>query len=186
MLRIRLVAVGVLLSLLVLDTAGAGIFGFGRRRWERRKAELRSELVWQLENKLESDLAREVETVTAELTVAAEDQIQIESTKLEQQVRQAIIDLRAEAVKLVDVEVERLEQQIDRQVTELQTQSRQRVAAEAGKLQEKIDRELKVLTVRYQEQSKALRSSVEEQIAKLPAFQTPDFKAWIAQARAAL
>ena len=58
MLKIHLLIIGVLLSLLAADTVNAGLFGFGRRRWEQRKAELRAELVYDLSHKLDQDLAR--------------------------------------------------------------------------------------------------------------------------------
>ncbi len=169
MLRYRFVAVGVLLTLLAADTAGAGLFGFGRRRWERRKAELRAELVYDLENKLDHDLAREVDAITAQLTATAQRQVKIEAEKLEQRVQQALVQLRQEASKAVAAEAKRLDQEIDTKVAELKKQTQQLVKTEADKLKKQADQELTVLTAKFSEQSQTLRSTVAQELAKLPA-----------------
>ncbi len=169
MLRYRFIAVGVLLTLLAADTAGAGLFGFGRRRWERRKAELRAELVYDLENKLDQDLAREVDAITAQLTATAESQVKIEAEKLQQQVQQALVQLREEASKVVAAEAKRLDQEIDKQVAELKAQTQQLAKAEAAKLKKQADQEITALTAKLNKQSQTLRSTVAAEIAKLPA-----------------
>ncbi len=168
MFRTQLIALGVLLSLLAVDTVSAGLFGFGQRRWERRKAELRSELVNDLENKLDSDLAREVEAVTAELSAVAEGQVKVEAEKLQKQVQEALVQLRQEASNLVAAEAKRLDQEINQQVAELAKQSQDLVTAEANKLKKQSDQEITALTAKFVEQSQVLQSTVEQEIAKVP------------------
>ena len=168
MFRFRLLAVGVLLSLLAVDTVSAGLFGLGRRRWERRKSELRAELVYDLEHKLDQDLAREVEAVTAELSAVAEAQVKSEAAKLEQQVQQALVQLREEASKIVANEAKRLDQEIGKQVTELQKQTEELVATQADKLKKQADKELTVLTAKFAEHSKALQGKFDQEVAQLP------------------
>lgn len=168
MSRFRLLAVGVLLSLLAVDTVSAGLFGLGRRRWERRKSELRAELVYNLEHKLDQDLAREVETMTAELSAVAEAQVKSEAAKLEQQVQQALVQLREEASKIVANEAKRLDQEINKQVTNLQKQTEELVATQAAELKKQADQELTMLTVKFAEHSKALQGKFDQEVAQLP------------------
>jgi hypothetical protein len=169
MLNFRLLAVGVLLSLLAVDTVNAGLFGFGRRRWERRKAQLRAELICELEHKMEQDMAREVETITAHLTATAENQVKVEAEKLQQQVQSALDQLREEASALVAAETKRLDKQITTQIGELRKQSQERVAAEAAKLKQQADAQIEAMTAKLQQETQTLKSTVEQEIAKIPA-----------------
>jgi hypothetical protein len=168
MFRLRFLVLGTLMALLVADTASAGLFGLGRRRWEHRKAQLRAELVWQLEHKMDQDMAREVESITAQLTATAESQVKLEAEKLEHQVQQALTQLREEAASLVAEEAKRLDQAIDSQLADLEKRTADRVQAEAQKLQQQADQQLTALTARFQEQSKALQSTLDQQLAKIP------------------
>ena len=170
MLKIRFLAVGVLLSLLAADTASAGLFRLGQRRWDRRKAELRAELVNDLSHKLDQDLAREVEAVTDKLTIAAQDQVKMEAARLEQQVQQALVQLREEAGKLVAAETERLDKQINEQVVQLQQKSQETVSGEAARLKEQTEKQLGELNAKFAEKSKALQTTVDEAINRLPAM----------------
>ena len=168
MLRFRLLVIGSLLALLAVDTASAGLFGLGRRRWERRKAELRGELVSDLSYKMDQDLAREVDAIKAKLTETAQQQIQVEGEKLQQQVDQALAQLRDEAAKTVAAEVQRLDKKIDDQVEQLKQQAQATVQAESKKLKDQTDKQIDQLNAKFAEQSQALKSTVEQEIAKLP------------------
>ena len=167
MFKIRLLLVGVLLALLAVDTASAGLFG---HRWERRKAELRAELVNDLSSKMDSDLAREVEALTAQLTTSAQEQVKTEADKLQQQVDQALAQLREEASKLVAAEADRLDKKMAEQVEQIKQQSQELVHAEASKLKEQTDKEVAQLNAKYAEQSQAFKSTIDQEIGKLPAI----------------
>ncbi|MFO7906598.1 MAG: hypothetical protein R6U98_28335 [Pirellulaceae bacterium] len=58
MLRYHWLAIGLLLSLLTVDTVSAGLFGFARRRRACRRAQLKAELVYELEHKLDKTWRR--------------------------------------------------------------------------------------------------------------------------------
>ncbi len=111
---------------------------------------------------------RKVDEVTAELTATAQDQVKREAEKLEQQVEQALVQLREEAAKLVAGEADRLDKQIMQQIDQLKEQSRDLVTSEAATLKEQVEKEIGQLNARYVEQSQALKSTVDQEIAKLP------------------
>jgi hypothetical protein len=163
-----MLVLGLLVSLLAVDTATAGLLGLGRRRWERRKAELHAQLSYQLENKLDHDLAQQMEAATAKLTAVAEERVQVEAEKLQQQVQQAITELRVEAAKLVADEAARLDQRIAENVEQLKQQTHEVVQAEAAKLKEQADQQLSALNAKYAETSQALQGTFDQEIAKLP------------------
>lgn len=168
MLRFHWLAVGLLLSLLTADTVSAGLFGFGRRRWACRKAQLRAELLYDLENKLDEDLAEKADAINEELTAAAEEEIERHAKKLEEKVDQALAELREKASEQVASEADRLEKKVQEQVAKLEKQSREQVASETEKLKKQMDSEIERLNQKFAEETQALRSTVEEELAKVP------------------
>ena len=142
MYKLRFLVVGFLLTLFLVDTVSAQLLPLGRRRWERRKSELRSELVYDLSAKLDSDLAREVAAVTVQLQATAEAQVKTEAAKLEQQVQEAVAQLRQQASTLVAEETNRLDQMIKQQVTQLQQEAKQTVSSEAAQLKQQMEAEV--------------------------------------------
>lgn len=163
---VRFTLVGVLISLLVGQSVSAGLFGFGQRRWERRKAEIRNELLGDLSNKMDQDLAREVESVRADLTKTAITQVKSEGDKLQAQVDQAVAELRKHAQQIVAAETAKLDAQVKRQVVQLRAEARQAVTTEAAKLAE---------------QNKAIQVTLEQQISGLPARVTAEVEKAVQQ-----
>ncbi len=168
MYKLRFLVVGLLVTLFLVDTVSAQLLPLGRRRWERRKSELRSELVYDLSAKLDSDLAREVQAVTVQLQATAEAQVKTEAAKLEQQVQEAVAQLRQQASTLVAEETNRLDQMIKQQVTQLQQEAKQTVSSEAVQLKKQAEAEVNRLNAKFVEQTNAMRSTVDQQLANLP------------------
>ena len=164
----RWIMLTLLATLLAADTVSAGLFDFGCRRWQRRKDELRAELLYDLEQKLDHDLAMRVEAVSADLNATAEAQLQAESDRLSAQVEQAVAQLREEAANLVAAEAERLDMQLDAQLKALTRQAQNQFAVKAKKLSQQADQQITALTQKYSEESQALRSTLDQQIANLP------------------
>ena len=106
-----LAVVGVLL---IAETSSAQLL---RRRWERRKAEIRSEVVSQvtpeLNAKLEADLAREMDSATKELKKSTTAQVNAESKRLADEVRAEIAKMREEARKMVAEEAKKIFRRIE-------------------------------------------------------------------------
>jgi DNA anti-recombination protein RmuC len=170
MFKIRFLVIGCLLTVFLVDAASAQLLP--RRRWARRKAELRSELVYDLSAKLDSDLAREVEAVTVQLQATAEDQVKTEAAKLEQQVEEAVAQLRKQASALVAEETKRLDNTIKQHVTQLQQAAKQTVNAEASKLKQQTDAEVNRLNEKFAEQTKTMQATVDQHLQKLPGLVT--------------
>ncbi len=166
MFKIRYVVVGLLLTVFWVDAASGQLLP--RRRWARRKAELRSELMYDLTAKLDSDLAREVSAVASQLQATAEQQVKAEAAKLDEQVQQAVAQLREQASKLVAKETQRLDKAIEQQITTLQQEAKQTVTAEAAKLKKQTDAEVQRLNEKFAAKTTAMQTAVDQHLQKLP------------------
>ena len=151
-------------TLLVTDIASAQLFRFGRRRWERRKQEIRSELSYQLNAKLEQD----VETVRKQLQTTAEEQIAEEAARLQNQVKQEIANLRKHASEIVAAESERLKKQTAKHVAELREEAAAQVKNESARIEKQVATAVAVMKREFGEQTKQLETTIQGKLAALP------------------
>ena len=129
------------IAFLVTESAPAFVFRLLRRRAERRKAEIRGEILWELSAKMDSDLAREMETVDKRLQVAATSHIQEEGRRLEALVRSEVSKMHQQAEALLAREAKKLGEQTAARLRRLQTESQAKIAAESNKLKDLVKSE---------------------------------------------
>ena len=151
-LSLTLLSLGI--SVLPAQAGPWGLFG---RRWERRKAELYSELSGSLSAELDDRLTEEMRAARAELAKEASRQIDEEAAALKAQVERHLAELRQEAAKLVEAESRRLQKQVEQEITKMREEAKKLVADEAKRLA------LEVAKVQ-----KELRGQVQEQLGRLP------------------
>ena len=179
MQRSTLTIVLVLLgTMITVETASAGLFGLRRRIWQRRKAEVRAEVSYDLSRKLDKDLA----DVAKQLESQSQALIQSEAGRLEAEIRAGLAELRKEAAAQIAAEADRLRKQTDEQVKQLQTAAEQKVAAAAAKLKQQTDQQLQAALTKLVEQAaadkrdftaqfntanSALRKEINEQLANM-------------------
>lgn len=117
--------------LIAADTTQAGVFG---RRWERRRAELHSQLSGQVTRQVAGAAAG----VEKKLGESLDAKVAAESAKLEQQL--AVI--RQQAADAVTAESKRLQEETAASVAKLREEATALVAAEAKKMREEIAADL--------------------------------------------
>lgn len=133
--RFAVALVALIVTVLVVDVASAGVFG---RRWERRRAELYGSLNASLSGQVNQQVAGAEERLAA----ASKTQIEAEAAKLNEQVAGELANLRKAAADAVATEAKRLEEETAAKVAALKTAAEQTMAAELAKLQDQIKAEV--------------------------------------------
>ncbi len=170
--------------LVLAETSSAQIF---KRVWQRRKAEIRSEVYGQVSSeltaKLDADLAQQMDAAKQELKTATEQQVTAEAEKLTAHVKAEIAKMQEEAQKLVAEESAKLQQRAAAEVKKIKEEAEAKVAAEAKRLDEQVQAGVAKLqeegtkqvqdavaqvTGQVDKIAADLKKAIDDQLAKLP------------------
>ncbi|MCC9609320.1 hypothetical protein LOC68_05810 [Blastopirellula sp. JC732] len=126
----------VALSVVTVADLEAGIFG---RRRERIKAEVASQLRYEMQGEIEQKVAAAKAETAAQLSAETTEQIQTEATALKAEVSAALADMRESAKAMLAAEADKLKQETAAELAKLRADAEAKLTAESDKLKKQVE-----------------------------------------------
>ncbi len=135
---------------LLTNSADAQLFG---RVWDRRKAELRSEL--------KRDVTQKIDVAAEALNSNLDEKFDGEVAELDAKFKQQVEAMHVQAEQLLAKESKRLQNQVKREFAKMRTDAAKRLLAEKKTLSDEMEKHVQGLNAEFEAQKKKNRQAIE-------------------------